>query len=128
MNELNIDVLNLEMLEGEMTLLTEEEQPNARVPEPKKPTKKKTQYDCEVALMYMDKNLTSLPSIEYYKQLKPKIAEFKKTTYKSISAEDKVIIKLLDDFSLTIINKSITQNVNDMKEILLEKAGSQDSK
>jgi len=136
MNEINIDELNLKMLDGEMMLLSEndtiekndieytiEERPPTTVPATYKPKPKpNTQHDCELQLAYMDKVFSNQePTEKYLKGLKKRITEFRKITYKNLTAEDKQTIQLLDRYPLTIINKSIKKNIDDMNEILKQK-------
>mgnify|MGYP000442237613 CR=1 FL=1 len=80
------------------------------------------QIECEMVLCYMDKHFdTESNSIKYYKKLKKKITTFKKEVYIKLDEEDKQIILLLDKYTQKLINQSIKNNIEQMKEILAQK-------
>lgn len=76
------------------------------------------EFGCEFLLSFMNSNHSNgAETADYYKYLKKRIPIFKKEVYKHLTPEDRDIIRLLDKYTMKLINESIKKNVADMKEI-----------
>ena len=83
--------------------------------------KDRKKIECELMLSYMDKTYNSDDSIPYWKELKKRIPKFKKEVYSKLTAEEKCMLKMLDLYTMKLINQSIKDCIDDMKDILKQR-------
>lgn len=89
----------------------------------KEPIEKRfPQECCELRLCHLEKFFNKEEdSIVYYKPLLKRLKQFKKDVYDNLTAEEKQFIILLDMYPMTIIQKAIKENINEMNDILKKK-------
>lgn len=77
--------------------------------------------ECELFLCYLNKKYNSGDgcSIVYHNYLKKKIKEVREKYFSKLSNEEIDILNMLQKYPLTLINKSIKNNIDEFKELIL---------